>query len=47
MKIGKLSVNSDLVKITVRTFENIDGVTLSVILNIKQVSYPFVLFICE
>ena len=39
MKIGKISIFEVL---TIRIFENVDGVTLSVILNSKEVSYPFV-----
>ena len=39
MKIGKISIFEVL---TAKTFENIDGATLSVILNRKEVSYPSV-----
>ena len=43
MKIGKISIFEVL---TAKTFENIDGATLSVILNRKEVSYPSVTIVC-
>ena len=42
MKIGKLGIHENMVNKTKRIFENIDGVTLSVVLDKKEISNPFV-----